>query len=205
MLRAVSSLNEQVYPNGENNDEAEDCLLNGRGDVQHDQPALDDLHDQRTHNRLADRTPSSEKAGTADHDGGYGDHLETYSGYRLSGAKPGGEYKTCKATQKPADGVDAKLNKIHVNARCSCCILIAADRVDVPSETCSIQHKRRDARDSKQDDDRYRYRTDLFLSKDAIPRLKLVNRIYMIPYDKSAVGIHGTKGNNEGRQRAPGD
>ena len=81
MLRAVSSLNEQVYPNGENDDEAEDRLLNRRGDVQHDQPALDDLHEQGADDGLPDGASSSKKAGASDYDGGYGDHLKTYPRY----------------------------------------------------------------------------------------------------------------------------
>src|SRR6202022_3673996 len=124
----------------------------------------------------------------SDYDGGYGDHLETCSRYRLSGAKAGSEYETCETTKKAADREDAEFDKIDVVPRCPRRVLVAADCVDVPSEASAVQHKRRDTRHTEQDNDRYRDRTDLFLSEDAVPRLKLVDGIDVVPNDEDANG-----------------
>ena len=94
---------------------------------------------------------TSKKACASDYDGGYGDHLETCSGYRLRGAKAGSEYEACETTKKAADRVDAEFDKIDVDPRCSRRVLVAADCVDVPSEASAVQHKGCDTRHTEQD------------------------------------------------------
>ena len=113
--------------------------------------------------------------------------------------------RPARPQKKAADRVDAELDQIDVDPCCPCGFLVAADRVDVPSETSSVQHKRSDTDDAEQDNDWYRDWPQLFLSKDAVPRLQLVDGIDMVPHNEAAKGVHGPQGNDQGWQSAPGD
>ena len=151
---AAPCLNEQVDADGDDDDEAERRLLYRRGHVEHDETALDDLHDERADERLADRAAAAEQAGAADHDGGDRDELEAHSRDRLRRAEPRGEDEPREAAEEAADRIDAELHQLDVDARCPRRVLVAADRIDVAAEAGPVEDQRGDERHRKQNDDR---------------------------------------------------
>jgi hypothetical protein len=163
--RGDSAVLALVHDYGEDDDDALDDHLHERRHVHQVKAVVDDAEDQRTDDGAPYRADATVEAGSADDGGGDGVKLDAGAQLRVAGADAAREDDAGETGQQADEGVDADLDAADVDTGDASRLLVATDRLDMPTEPGTPQHHVGEDRTDSEQPDRQREAQDAALTE----------------------------------------
>src|ERR1700675_1825665 len=147
-------------------DHADDNLLDERRDRHHVEAEANGGHGQCADDRAADVAAPSHQARAADHHRGNCMQLVAEADTRMGRIDTGGKHDGRDSDEAAAEGVDGHLEASHWNAGASGCLFTSPDGVGVSPQLRLTKDERSNKRHDGQDDDWHGYTNNLAAAEE---------------------------------------